>query len=193
MSDLNTKPEANQIPQDVSPLPAHIAQQPEPATDPEATQASTPPETIETKEAVTEETAPEAPQVAIDYTALTQAELEESFQQLLDNAPIQSIKKQADAIKQEIDARTADVFTANKEAFLAQGGLEEEFSFTPNTGNFDQLFRTYRKKRKNYYEALNKDLNENLARRLALIESFKGLLSVEENINTTLKAFKALQ
>lgn len=193
MSDLNTKPEANQIPQDVSPLPAHIAQQPEPATDPEATQASTPPETIETKEAVTEETAPEAPQVAIDYTALTQAELEESFQQLLDNAPIQSIKKQADAIKQEIDARTADVLTANKEAFLAQGGLEEEFSFTPNTGNFDQLFRTYRKKRKNYYEALNKDLNENLARRLALIESFKGLLSVEENINTTLKAFKALQ
>ena len=193
MSDLNTKPEANQIPQDVSPLPAHIAQQPEPANDPEATQASTPPETIETKEAVTEETAPEAPQVAIDYTALTQAELEESFQQLLDNAPIQSIKKQADAIKQEIDARTADVLTANKEAFLAQGGLEEEFSFTPNTGNFDQLFRTYRKKRKNYYEALNKDLNENLARRLALIESFKWLFSVEENINTTLKAFKALQ
>ncbi|HBB48321.1 MAG TPA: DUF349 domain-containing protein, partial [Flavobacteriaceae bacterium] len=58
---------------------------------------------------------------------------------------------------------------------------------------WDRLSRTYRKKRRKYYEERNKDLQENLNKRLALIESFKGLLTIEENITHTLKTFKALQ
>lgn len=58
---------------------------------------------------------------------------------------------------------------------------------------WDRLSRNYRKKRRKYYEERNNDLQENLKKRLALIESFKGLLTVEENITHTLKTFKALQ
>lgn len=58
---------------------------------------------------------------------------------------------------------------------------------------WDRLSRSYRKKRRKYYQERNNDLQENLKKRLALIESFKGLLSVEENITHTLKTFKTLQ
>ena len=58
---------------------------------------------------------------------------------------------------------------------------------------WDRLSRIYRKKRRKYYEERNKDLQVNLEKRKALIESFKGLLQVEENITHTLKTFKGLQ
>ncbi|MDG1063621.1 MAG: DUF349 domain-containing protein [Flavobacteriaceae bacterium] len=129
----------------------------------------------------------------IDLNALTVTELLETFKNLLDNAPIQNIKPQVEDLKHELEARAATVWAKNKAEFLASGGSEEDFSELPDTGEVDQLDRAYRKKRKQYYESLNKDLNENLSKRRALIESFKGLLAFEENINTTLKSFKALQ
>jgi hypothetical protein len=58
---------------------------------------------------------------------------------------------------------------------------------------WDRLTRSYRKKRRKYYEERNKDQQENLKKRMALIESFKGLLKVEEDITHTLKTFKGLQ
>ena len=58
---------------------------------------------------------------------------------------------------------------------------------------WEGLTRSYHKKRRKYYQERNKDLQENLKKRMALIESFKGLLKVEENITHTLKTFKALQ
>ena len=58
---------------------------------------------------------------------------------------------------------------------------------------WDKLSRNFRKKRRKYYEERNKDLQENLKKRMALIESFRGLLTVEEDISNTLKTFKSLQ
>lgn len=58
---------------------------------------------------------------------------------------------------------------------------------------WQRLSRKYRRKRRQYYEERNKDLHKNLEKRTALIESFKSLLTVEENITHTLKTFKALQ
>jgi len=58
---------------------------------------------------------------------------------------------------------------------------------------WDKLSRSYRKKRRKFYEERNKDLQENLKKRMALIESFKGLLTLEEDISNTLKTFKSLQ
>ena len=58
---------------------------------------------------------------------------------------------------------------------------------------WDKLSRSYRKKRRKYFEERNIDLQENLKKRMALIESFKGLLTVEEDISNTLKTFKSLQ
>ncbi len=58
---------------------------------------------------------------------------------------------------------------------------------------WQRLSKKYRRKRRQYYEERNKDLHKNLEKRMALIESFKSLLTVEENITHTLKTFKALQ
>ena len=58
---------------------------------------------------------------------------------------------------------------------------------------WDILSRHFRKKRRKYYEERNQDRQKNIEKRMTLIESFKGLLSQEENISQTLKSFKALQ
>jgi len=104
-------------------------------------------------------------------------------------------------ISAEINALTEQI----ERHFKAEDLKNEEVDSQPNesTDNdktksdtheqWDRLSRTYRKKRRKYYEERNKDLQENLNKRLALIESFKGLLRVEENITHTLKTFKALQ
>ena len=104
-------------------------------------------------------------------------------------------------ISAEINALTEQI----ERHFKAEDLKNEEVDSQPNesTDNdktksdtheqWDRLSRTYRKKRRKYYEERNKDLQENLNKRLALIESFKGLLTIEENITHTLKTFKALQ
>lgn len=93
----------------------------------------------------------------------------------------------------EISAEIAQL-SEQIEAYLKEQteSLDNE-SATDVHQQWEGLSRSYRKKRRKYYQERNKDLQENLKKRMALIESFKGLLKVEENITHTLKTFKALQ
>src|SRR5690606_1551231 len=56
-----------------------------------------------------------------------------------------------------------------------------------------EAYSEYREKRNLYYKNLEQNLKNNLAKRLEIIESLKGLISVGEDINTTYKHFKELQ
>src|SRR5690606_28993686 len=47
--------------------------------------------------------------------------------------------------------------------------------------------------RDNYYKQLEQNLKNNLQKRLEIIEELKGLIDVEEDINTTYNNFKELQ
>ena len=82
-----------------------------------------------------------------------------------------------------------------KEAFLAEGGNVIDFHFDfPLKKTANNLLKTFREKRQAYYKkSRKKHTKKNLSTRLEIIEEIKGLLSVEENINTTYKHFKDLQ
>ncbi|NNK72587.1 MAG: DUF349 domain-containing protein, partial [Flavobacteriaceae bacterium] len=81
-----------------------------------------------------------------------------------------------------------------KAEFLEGGGNTIDFRFDfPLKKRFNVLFKTFRDERKEYYQNLEKSLKGNLENRLEIIDEIKGLLNVEENINTTYKNFKALQ
>ncbi|MGB7785173.1 MAG: DUF349 domain-containing protein, partial [Salinimicrobium sp.] len=81
-----------------------------------------------------------------------------------------------------------------KEEFLAEGGNIIDFHYsTPLKKRFNSLYFDYKEKRNKYYQQLKQDLNQNLEKRLEIIEELKGLIDVEENINTTYKHFKDLQ
>ena len=131
---------------------------------------------------------------SIDYHDLSQKELVESFEKLLKSEPVQRIKEEVQEIKSEFDAQFDEELQEKKEAFLAEGGNVIDFSYASNLKNkFDSLYFEYKEKRNSYYKNLKKDLQANLKKRLELIEELKGLIDVEENINTTYKHFKDIQ
>jgi hypothetical protein len=130
----------------------------------------------------------------VNYHDMTQSQLIAAFKKLLATHKIQDIKKDADEIRREFNNHFDEELNEKKEEFLAQGGNIIDFHFSsPHKNEFNALFFEYREKRNNHFKSLKKDLQSNLEKRLALIEELKGLLSIEENINTTYKHFKDIQ
>lgn len=130
----------------------------------------------------------------LDYHSMSMENLVGELQRLVKNEKIQSIKKHVDSIKHEFDLKFQEFADHKKEEFVSKGGNPADFKFSSVAKrNFNELFREYREKRQAYYKNLENSLKENLENRLAIIEELKGLVSVEEDINTTYKNFKDLQ
>ena len=130
----------------------------------------------------------------LDYHSMSKEALVEELEKLVKNEKVQAIKEHVDGIKAEFNQKFNEVLEQRKEEFLAEGGNIIDFHFSlPIKGRFNVAYNEYRSKRNEYYKNLEKDLNANLERRLAIIEELKGLLNVEENINTTYKHFKQIQ
>ncbi len=129
-----------------------------------------------------------------DYHTMSKEDLVGEMETLVTNEKIQAIKEHIDEIKAEFNAKFDEDFEEKKEEFLAEGGNIIDFHYsTPVKKLFNSIYFDYKEKRNHYYLQLKQDLNKNLELRLQIIEELKGLLDVEENINTTYKYFKDLQ
>ncbi|WP_271764994.1 DUF349 domain-containing protein [Aquimarina algiphila] len=129
-----------------------------------------------------------------DYHAMNKEELIKELRDLIRNEKIQAIKEHVDEIKNEFNEKFNEEVEQKKEEFLADGGDIIDFYYsTPIKKEFNSVYFDYKEKRNSYYQNLKKDLQENLKRRLELIDELKGLLNVDENINTTYNHFKSIQ
>ncbi len=129
-----------------------------------------------------------------DYHAMTNAQLVVAMKELVQSKPVQEIKNQVEEIKNEFNSRFEEELAEKKEEFLAQGGNIIDFQYSsPTKQDFNSVYFEYKEKRNNHYKKLKNDLQSNLKKRLDLIEELKGLIDVEENINTTYKHFKDIQ
>lgn len=129
-----------------------------------------------------------------DYHLMRKEQLTDELERLLKNEKIQAIKEHVIEIRTEFNAKFDEEFEEKKEDFLADGGNIIDFHYsTPLKNRFNSLYFDYREKRNKYYQQLKQDLNANLNKRLEIIEELKGLLDVEENINTTYNHFKEIQ
>ena len=128
------------------------------------------------------------------YQEHTLENLVGELQRLLKNAPIQKIAQHIHAIKQSFDTQFSAQLLAEKERFLEQGNAEMDFEYNPLIKRqFDELHREYRDKKSRYRKEFERQLQENLSKKQAIIESIKALLETEENINDTFQTFKNLQ
>jgi hypothetical protein len=129
-----------------------------------------------------------------DYSAMTMEQLVKEFEGLLKRQKVQTIKHQVGEIKSEFDSKFSEILEEKKEEFLNDGGDEIDFYYSsPLKKEFNSLFNEYRNNLKAYYKNLESTLKTNLDVRLQIIEEIKGVINVEENINTTYKYFKELQ
>ncbi len=130
----------------------------------------------------------------LDYHAMSMENLVVELQHLIRKEKIQAIKKHVEDIKYEFDLKFQDFIDHKKEEFVNNGGDETDFKFSSNTKKqFNEAYSEYREKRNQYYKNLEQSLKANLAIRLQLIEYLKGLVNIEEDINTTYKSFKDIQ
>ncbi|MRI01591.1 DUF349 domain-containing protein [Kriegella sp. EG-1] len=130
----------------------------------------------------------------LDYHAMSMENLVGELQRLVRNEKVQAIKKHVDGIKHEFDLKFQEFLEHKKEEFISNGGHEIDFRYNSVTKRqFNEVYQDYREKRNGYYKSLEKNLKENLANRLLIIEKIKGLINVEEDINTTYKNFRELQ
>ncbi|ARV11092.1 chromosome segregation protein [Gilvibacter sp. SZ-19] len=129
-----------------------------------------------------------------DYDELDPQGMVSAFEELLKSGKVASIKPKVEALKKAFNSQFQEAFEQQKEAFLAEGGNIVDFHYsTPEKKAFSTLIFNYKEKLNNHYKNLKKDLQANLDKRLELIEELKGLLAIDENINTTYKHFKDIQ
>lgn len=130
----------------------------------------------------------------LDYHSMTMENLVGELQKLVRMEKVQAIKKHVDGIKYEFDQKFLEFIEQKKEEFISNGGNEIDFRYNSvDKRQFNEVYADYREKRDQYYKRLDRSLKDNLANRLEIIEELKGLVNVEEDINTTYKNFKDVQ
>lgn len=129
-----------------------------------------------------------------EYDQMSLEALTSELERLVKNEKIQAIKSHVEGIKKAFDSQFNDLLEEKKADFLSDGGNEIDFYYSsPVQKQFKEIYKDYRNKLNEHRKNLDQNLKQNLAKKLQIIEEIKGLLNVEENINTTYKHFKELQ
>ncbi|WP_245925726.1 DUF349 domain-containing protein [Algibacter marinivivus] len=129
-----------------------------------------------------------------EYDTMSLEALAIELEKLVSKEKVQAIKKHVDNINSEFKTKFQSLIDEKKEDFINDGGNEIDFYYSsPVQKRFKNAYREYRKKVNEHYKSLEQNLKQNLTDKLEIIEELKGLINVEENINTTYKHFKELQ
>ncbi|WP_418513244.1 DUF349 domain-containing protein [Corallibacter sp.] len=129
-----------------------------------------------------------------EYEKMSMEDLVEELDKLVKNEKVQAIKTHVENIRTEFKSKFNAFLDEKKEEFLNEGGNEIDFYFSsPLQKRFKDTYKDYRSKLNTHYNNIQSSLKNNLSERLEIIEKIKGLINVEENINTTYKHFKELQ
>lgn len=129
----------------------------------------------------------------VDYSKFSLEELVASLKKLINSNPIHQIKNQVEVVKSTFNQKFGALLAEKKAAFLADGGNSIDFYFSsPIKSEYNSILGDYKKQRDAYYKNLDKELNENLEKRVQLIENLKDLIENADN-KTMYRNFKEIQ
>ena len=130
-----------------------------------------------------------------DYTHKSKAELVTILEQLLATRPVQTLRRDAEAIKVAFYKNYRAEIDQLRRMFVESGGKIEDF--VPSTDDNEQrlkaLFAQYRDKRNEYMSGLDREKEENYKIKLQIIEELKELIGGGETLNATFNTFRDLQ
>ena len=129
------------------------------------------------------------------FAGKSKEELVALFARMLEEQPVQSLRRDVEALKIAFyRLRRAEVEAARRR-FIEEGGAEEEFT-PPVDGaevQLKELFREYRHRRDIFIANLEAEKEANYKIKLGLIEELKELVNSDETINNTFTKFRELQ
>lgn len=130
-----------------------------------------------------------------DLTGLTKEQQVDLLKTLVEEKPVQIIRRDAEAIKVAFYKIHRAEIDAARKAFIESGGNQEDF--VPAHDEYEQklkdVFAEYRKKRDEYIANLEHTKEDNLTIKLKIIEDLKELVNGNETMNQTFQAFRDLQ
>ncbi len=131
----------------------------------------------------------------IDYSGKTNDQLLALFSELLHMRPVQTIRKNVDAIKIAFYKNYRGEVDLLRKKFVEEGGNLEDFTAPANDDEqrFKTLFAEYRQKRNEYLAQIETEKEENYQKKLQIIEELKELINSNETLNHTFTAFRDLQ
>ena len=157
--------------------------------------------------------AAEIAEPAVNYSEKTLAELVKLFEELAQSEDRMKLAKEAEAIKSAFYKRLqkekaeagfgqepvvepeADVEAVEPEAQEVEAPAEEVVAnpFVEIERGFKALYVNYKKERAEYNKQLEKEREQNLALKEAIIADLKALLEKQEDVNETFPQFREIQ
>ena len=129
------------------------------------------------------------------FAGKSKEELVALFARMLEEQPVQSLRREVEALKIAFyRLRRAEVEAARRR-FIEEGGKEEEFTPAVDGAEvqFKELFREYRRRRDIFIANLEAEKEANYKIKLGIIEELKELVNSDETINNTFTKFRELQ
>ena len=149
----------------------------------------------------------ESAEPAVNYSEKTLADLIRLFEELVQNEERMKMSKEAEAIKaafykrlqkEKADAGlgAVEVPAETEETEDAEAPAEDVVSENPFAEierGFKDLYNRYKKERAEYNRQLEKEREDNLAAKEAVIVDLKALLEKQEDVNATFPEFREIQ
>ncbi len=147
------------------------------------------------EEAEAEQLAAEKSTPEEQFAGKGKEELVAIFARMLKEQPVQSIRREVEALKIAFyRIRRAEVEAARRR-FLEEGGAEEDFAPAVDGAEVQlkELFKEYRHRRDLFIANLEAEKEANLKVKQQIIEELKELINSDETLNHTFNKFRELQ
>ena len=141
----------------------------------------------------TEEEKPKKEVEIIKYDTLSLEELTDTLDNIIHTQKVQHIKSSVEAIKSAFNLKFGTLLAEKKSLFLAEGGNTIDFQYSsPVKSKYNKLLSDYKKQKDIHYSNLEKQLKDNLEKRVQVIEDLKTLIE-NADTKTMYKHFRDLQ
>ena len=131
----------------------------------------------------------------VDYSGLSRKELVATLALIVENRPPAEIVEDVARIKEFFYKRTKVEFNEKRLNFAKEGGNIEDYKAEPDEleNRIKAILETYRNRKSDYNRVQESEKQENLHRKIEIIERIKDLVNREEAINKTFQEFRNLQ
>lgn len=130
-----------------------------------------------------------------DFDRHTRAELVTLLEQAVADPDINVVKTRIDLIKVTFMKKTKEENLRRYETVMEEGGSKEELEGRPDEleERFNEVFNIYKANKLRYNEEQEKIKNENLQKKLHILEELRTLINSEETLKKTYDEFRILQ
>lgn len=131
----------------------------------------------------------------LDLSSKNREALVELFAALLEEQPVQGLRRSVEAIKVAFYKQHNAWVEQLRRMYMEAGGVPEDFvpEPDPSEARFKELFSEYRRRRDAYIAGLERQKEENMQAKLRIIEELRALADSNETLNNTFNTFRELQ